>query len=75
MDSGVVSFGKKNSVNVGDIVVLKSGSPLLTVRTIIPGKGDVQGMTTVDWFVEGENYNATFYENQLIQAKNKGIDQ
>ncbi len=64
----VVSLDKK-SFNTGDLVVLKSGSPLLTVRNHIPGKGSFPGTVTVDWFVSEENYNATFYENQLVYPK------
>ena len=66
MENSVFQFNTRSPVNIGDLVVLKSGGPLMTVRAYIPGKGGIQGSVTVDWFVSDENYSATFYENQLM---------
>lgn len=57
--------------NVGDIVMLKSGGPALTVRQYIPGKGRNQSTTLVDWFLSDEHYSATFFGDQLVLAGEK----
>ncbi len=62
----VIPLFDKKIWNVGDLVVLKSGGPALTVRNFVPGTGKNQGTVTVDWFMEAENLQGTFYENQLI---------
>ena len=46
---------------VGDIVSLKSGSPLMTVRC-----SPANNTVLVDWFAADEHYTATFYKDQLI---------
>jgi len=67
----VYNLTTKSPLITGDLVVLKSGGPLMTVRSIVPGKSNLPGMITVDWFVSEENYNATYYEAQLAKAEVK----
>lgn len=68
MENTVYSFDRKSTFTAGDLVVLKSGSPVMTVRNSTSGKGDIQSVVTVDWFVGEENYTASFYEKQLLEA-------
>ena len=69
-NSPLKAQSKQDNLAIGDVVVLKSGGPLLCVRNYIPGKGKQCATVTVDWYVSDENYSATFYEEQLIMAQN-----
>ena len=63
MDNKVIAFDRKEPLFTGgDLVVLKSGGPVITVRH------SSLGGITVDWFVAEENYSATFMEVQLLPA-------
>jgi uncharacterized protein YodC (DUF2158 family) len=63
MDSKIISFDRKESnFTGGDLVVLKSGGPVMTVRHVSGGN------VVVDWFVAEENYAGNFLEVQLFPA-------
>lgn len=51
------------SIEIGDIVILKSGGPRMTVHVIYEGEVDC------DWFDGVEHMYATFAEQQLIVEK------
>lgn len=53
----------------GDVVVLKSGGPALTVRMITKGATGKNGspdLIRVNWFVDGEEMTADFLAEQLV---------
>lgn len=57
---------KKQRFVVGDIVMLKSGSPPMTVRLYSTARGGSTALVTVDWFNELENLTANFLPEQLV---------
>jgi uncharacterized protein YodC (DUF2158 family) len=54
-----MSEQSEQSVNLGDIVKLKSGGPSMTVRRLVGSKIEV------DWFYQGEAQSAVFEGYQL----------
>lgn len=64
MMDNVVTFPIR--IQTGEVVVLKSGSPPMTVRVVAPAKGRSQATISVDWFMGEEHYSGTFFENQLV---------
>ena len=54
----------------GDIVRLKSGGPLMTVKYSYPGGG--KSYVQCNWFVKGECKFFEFSENQLKEVKREG---
>lgn len=65
---------RKQRFSVGDIVMLKSGSPPLTVRMYSAARGSSNAIITVDWFNELENLTATFLPDQLVIFDDEDFD-
>lgn len=53
------------NLKIGDLVVLKSGGPIMTVNKIIQRSPSSDNQITTAWFVKTTMTNATFSENAL----------
>jgi uncharacterized protein YodC (DUF2158 family) len=51
---------------LGDVVVLKSGGPTMTIRILYPPKGRSGWMIETDWFNDCEHWSGEFFEEELI---------
>lgn len=57
----------ENELKVGDVVVLKSGSPNMTIEAI--GEYDYEGKAYCSWFVNGEKKSDTIILEALVLVK------
>ena len=58
-----------DSFRPGEIVVLKSGSPPMTVRSVTGGNKRSPMFVKVDWFAEADNMSTDFLADQLLHIE------
>lgn len=67
----VVTLKSKNDsiecqYSLGEVVVLKSGGPAMTIREIYPPKNGSPMMIETDWFDESEHWSGEFFIHQIL---------
>ena len=58
-----------NTICVGDVVKLKSGSPLMTIADIRDYYKSGKPMANCQWFVGNKLYEKLFYPHQLEKVR------
>ena len=60
---------ERPALAAGDVVILKTGGPIMAVAGPVPMPGELRGVGyACDWFLNGNSARAVFDEKELIRV-------